>query len=203
MDIEKEPDVSKKKTRNVYFCVAYSYYFSTSIDMVINRLQKAFNLSWLRVQISYHRINNLAELLNGDLVTKIGHGIFSKDLMDRKCNCYLPYKVNRKCVYEGKFLYRCINYEVKCSMCDAIYRGNTQQTFKKRMDDHFSDLLLLLKNRKKSDSFAAHFEQHFNTTTPHTDLRKYMTFKVEKQLNSIGAMKTLQNYIAIYVWRNA
>ena len=74
-------------------------------------------------------------------------------------------------------------------MCDAIYVGNTQQTFKKRMDGHFSDLLRLLKHGQKSDSFSAHFEQHFNTTTSRTDLRKYMTLKVVKQLNPIGAMK--------------
>ena len=51
-------------------------------------------------------------------------------------------------------------------------------------------LLRLLKNGKKSDSFATHFEQHFKATTSRTDLRKYMAFKVVKQLNSIGAVKT-------------
>ena len=50
-------------------------------------------------------------------------------------------------------------------MCDDIYIGNTQQNFKKIMDGHLSDILRLLKNGKKSDSFAAHFEQHYNTTT--------------------------------------
>ena len=87
-------------------------------------------------------------------------------------------------------------------MCDAIYIGNTQQTSKKIMDGHFSDILRLLKNVQKSDSFAAHFEQHFNTTTSRTDLRNYMTFKVVNQLNHIGAMKNLQNPITVYVWRN-
>ena len=58
------------------------------------------------------------------------------------------------------------------------------------MDGHFSYLLRLLKNGQKSDSFAAHFEQQFNTTTSRTDLRKYTTLKVVKQLNPIGAMKT-------------
>ena len=58
------------------------------------------------------------------------------------------------------------------------------------MDGHLYDLLRLLKNGQKSYSFAAHFGQHFNTTTSRTDLRKYMTFKVLKQLNMIGAMKT-------------
>ena len=75
-------------------------------------------------------------------------------------------------------------------MCDAIYIHNTQQNFKKIMDGHCSDLQRLLKNGKKSDSFATHFLQHFNTNMSRTDIRKYMTFKVAKQLNPIGAMKT-------------
>ena len=58
------------------------------------------------------------------------------------------------------------------------------------MDGHLSDLQPLLKNEKKSDLFAAHFVQHFKTTTSCTDLRKYMTFKVVNQLNPIGEMKT-------------
>ena len=65
-------------------------------------------------------------------------------------------------------------------MCDLIYIGNNQQTFKKRMDSHFYDLQHLIKNGQKPDSFAAHFVQHFNTTTSRTDLRKYKTFKVVK-----------------------
>ena len=81
-------------------------------------------------------------------------------------------------------------YEVKCSTCDAIYIGNTQKNFKKRMDGYFSDLQRLLKNGQKSDSFAAHFVQQFNSTTSRTELRKCMTFKVLNQLNPIGAMKT-------------
>ena len=74
-------------------------------------------------------------------------------------------------------------------MCDAIYMGNTQQTFKKGMDGHFSDIQRLLKNGQKPDSFAAHFVQHFNNTTSRTDIRKCMTFKAIKQLNPIGAVK--------------
>ena len=74
-------------------------------------------------------------------------------------------------------------------MYDAIYIGNTQQTFKKRMNGHFSDLQRLLENGQKLDSFAAHFVQNFNDTMSRTDLRKCMTFKVIKQLNAIGAIK--------------
>ena len=132
---------------------------------MINRLKIYFNLSWLRVIISYHIFNNLAELLNGDHAAKIGRGIFSKYLMGRECNCSLPYKVNGKCVYEGKCQSKRLIYEVKCSMCDAIYVGTTPQTFKKRMGVHFSDILCLLNNGQKSDSFVSHFDQHFNSTT--------------------------------------
>ena len=58
------------------------------------------------------------------------------------------------------------------------------------MDCHFSYMLRLIKNGQKYGSFAAHFEQHFNSTMSRTYLRKYMTFKVVKQLNLIGAIKT-------------
>ena len=68
--------------------------------------------------------------------------------MDGECNCSLPSKFNGKCVYEGKCRSKCIIYEVKLSMCDTIYIGNTQQTFKKRIDRYFSDLQHLLKNGK-------------------------------------------------------
>ena len=57
------------------------------------------------------------------------------------------------------------------------------------MDGHFSDLQRLLKNVQKSDSFAANFVQNYKTTTSRPDLRKYMMFKVVKQINPIGAMK--------------
>ena len=43
--------------------------------------------------------------------------------------------------------------------------------------------------KKKTDSFAAHTRQHFDVTTSHTDLHKYMAFKLVKQVNPIGAMQ--------------
>ena len=80
-------------------------------------------------------------------------------------------------------------------MCDAIYIGKTHKRFKKIMDGHFYDLQLLLKNGQKSDSFSAHFAQHFNNTTSCTDIRKCMALKVIKQINPIGVMSkfTLPN----------
>ena len=57
------------------------------------------------------------------------------------------------------------------------------------MNGHFSDLLRLPKNENKYDSFSAQFEHNFNSTTSCTYLPEYMTFKVVKQLNLIGAIK--------------
>ena len=57
------------------------------------------------------------------------------------------------------------------------------------MDGYFSDFQRLLKNGQKSDSFAAHFVQHFNNTKSRTYLHKYMPFKVVNQINPIGTMK--------------
>ena len=78
MDIEneKEPDVNRNKNRNVYLCIAYSRYFSTSIHRVTNKL-KTFNLYWMRVRMSYHIFNILDELLNRYLAAKIGQVILS------------------------------------------------------------------------------------------------------------------------------
>ena len=121
---------------------------------------------------------------------KIGRRIVSEDVMDRECNCSLPSKVNGNCVYKGKCQNKILIYKVKSSICDAIYIGNTQQKLKKIMNRHFSDLLRLLKNRKKPDSFAARFKHHSNNTTSCTNLRKYMMFKVVKHPKPIGSMKT-------------
>ena len=76
-------------------------------------------------------------------------------------------------------------------MCDAINIGNTQQTLKKEWMVISPIYNVYSRTDKNQDSFAAHFVQHFNTTTSRTDLRKYMTFKVVNQLNPIGAMKKI------------
>ena len=75
-------------------------------------------------------------------------------------------------------------------MCESIYMGNIKKTFNKIMGGHLSDLLRLLNNGQKLDSFAAHFEQQFNSTIVRTNLRKYMALKVVRQINHIGSIKT-------------
>ena len=117
---------------------------STSIHRVIKKL-KWFNLSCIRLQMSYYGFNNLSELLTGHLDAKIGWGILSCDLIYIEYKISLPYNINGKCVYKVKYQKKCLIYEVKLSICHAIYIGKKQEIFKKRTDCHFSDLLRLLK----------------------------------------------------------
>ena len=82
--------------------------------------------------------------------------------MDRECNCSILSKVNIKCFYEGKCRIKCLIYETKFSLSDAIYIGNTQQTFRKIMDCNFSHVQRLLKNGQILESFAAHLNVTLN-----------------------------------------
>ena len=77
-------------------------------------------------------------------------------------------------------------------MCEAIYIYNTHQTFRKRTDGNFSNILRLLKNGQKPDSFAAHFEQHFKSTMSRSDLHKCMTFILVNQLTQLVQWRNLQ-----------
>ena len=85
---------------------------------------------------------------------------------------------------------KCSIYKVKYYMCEYIYIYNTQKKPKKTMNGHLFNILHLLKKGQEPDSFSAHYKQRFNSTTSCTDLHKWMTFKVVKQLNRIGAVKT-------------
>ena len=57
------------------------------------------------------------------------------------------------------------------------------------MDVHFSNLLRLLKNGQKPNSFSDYFKHNFNSITSNTDLCKCLNFYVVKKLNPIGSMK--------------
>ena len=59
-----------------------------------------------------------------------------------------------------------------------------------------------LSKMEKADSFVAHFEQHFKSTTSRTDLSKCKSFKLVKKFNNIASMKPFKNLIEIYTWIN-
>ena len=109
---------------------------------------KPFNISWIRVKIFYYRLIHLAVMFDGDLTVKIGWGVHSHDLMEIERNCLGPYKVNSKFLYEGTIYRNCLIYKVNFTLCGTIHIVNTQQMFKKIMNNHFSNVQRFLKNRK-------------------------------------------------------
>ena len=90
-------------------------------------------------------------------------------------------KVNGNCIYKGKFQKR---YLVWIDM----HRQQTTETQEKQTVlircPTYSQKL------KYVYDFATHYQQHFNSTTTHTDLFKCITFKVVKFINTVGYVKT-------------
>ena len=150
---------------------------------------KTFNLSWIIVQISYHRFNSLAKLLNRDLATKIGQVILFRDLMYRECNCFNPYKFNVECIYKGRFRKFFSIYVVKCSTCDAIYIGNTQKKTRKQWMAISLMSNVFLKMDKNQTHLLPTSINTYKSTTSHKDLRKCMKIKVVNQIYPIGSTK--------------
>ena len=184
------PEKKERAKRNVYFCVGFSRFWSKPIHKIIGQLVKSFGLTWLRVRMSYHRFTNLREIFAGDLTSKLRRGIGSADFLCRPCNCCSSAHIDGKCPYNGICRRKCAVYKVQCKLCTAIYIGNTQQTVKTRMTQHFGDVRRLISEGKKSDTFAAHFAQHFDDAPSPAELREIMDFSIVAEVNPIGAVKT-------------
>ena len=102
-DTVNESYTTKKKNGNTFVCIVYSRKLSTSIYRVTKRIRKSFKISCIRVHMSYHGLNNLAQPHNGYVAAKTGWGIHSCGLMDVVCNFSNTSKVNDKCVFGGKY----------------------------------------------------------------------------------------------------
>jgi GIY-YIG catalytic domain len=83
-------------------------------------------------------------------------------------------------------------YRVECKNSGKFYIGNTQQHFKKRMQQHFNDVKKLHKDGEKSDSYAKHFANqlsNINNLTPKMQ-RNNINCKILWQGNPINVVKT-------------
>ena len=114
-------------------------------------------LTWLRPRMAYKRHRNLAELLQGDLNTKLNEGLISLDLCLRPCNWDNRSKVNRKCAYGGKCRETLITYKAKYEKKQASAKRHYSTNIKNRMAGHFNDIQKLITKNLQSDSFAVHF----------------------------------------------
>jgi GIY-YIG catalytic domain len=148
------------------------------------------SLGWIRVQMSYHRFTNLRELFQGDLTRKLTCDVESLDFMQRECNCKLG--KDKGCGYNNVCRDSIVVYKIQCKNSGKIYIGNTQQPFKKRMQQHFNDVNKLHQKGIKSDSYAKHFAEqlrNFKTLSPNLQ-RNSITCKIIWKGNPISAVKT-------------
>ena len=190
--LEHRSPSSKGIGRTTYFCIAYSKFWKEKIHSRIKKLKKAYGLTWLRVSMAYSRFPNLREIFQGDLSKKLTDGLLSLDLMDRPCNCNKNSRcpTTGLCAYKGNCRRKCIVYEVTCKLCNNCYVGNTQQTFKDRMNGHFNDVQKLVCKKVQSDSFARHFAKHFTTKPSPKKLRDILDFEVLWAANPISAVRS-------------
>eukprot|EP00957_Ditylum_brightwellii_P211003 15365653-Ditylum_brightwellii.AAC.1 len=90
--------------------------------------------------------------------------------MDRSCNYNHMSHDNGTCAYKGKRRKACIIYMAECKICIKAYVGCTQDMFKARMTQHFSDVVRLTSTKKRklakndkhrSDTLAKHSAANF------------------------------------------
>ena len=177
------------RKRSTFFKIGYCTYWEVPIHIMINDIKKKFpSLSWLRISMSYHRFNNLRELFQGDLATKLSKNLKSKEFEALNCNC----RKNEKCKFDGKCRSSIVVYKAICNTTGKAYIGNTQQFVKKRIQQHVQDVKRLVVSKMNSDSFATHFGKLIPEGTEKKAIKGLVDLKVEIiwQGNPISCVKT-------------
>ena len=176
--------------RTAYFCIGVSRAWTTPLWLIIKNLKKKHSLHWLRVSMSYHKFTNLRELFNGDIMAKINKNVISKDFQSLECNC--RHNKANGCNYNDFCRDKILVYRVECNTTGKSYIGCTQQTFKKRMQDHITDVTRRRTGRNHSDTYAKHFSQlttNFPRPPPRL-IRNMATYHLMWKGNLISAVKT-------------
>ena len=158
--------------------MGHSPHWPKAIHKIIGEIRDKFpSLSWMRISISYRRFRNVRELLQGDLTTKLNERLYTKDLEDLICNCKT--RKTSGCPYLGRCREKVLIYQVNCLTTGKAYIGCTQQTVKKRTQQHIGDVKRLVRDEVASDSFAAHFAQLVPKNTPRPDIKNFIKVKVD------------------------
>ena len=140
--------------------------------------------------MSYHRFTNLREIFQGDLSGKLNKDVVSRDCANLECNCRS--KNTKGCSYNNVCRDRIVVYKVECNRTRKMYIGNTQQFFKKRMQQHHNEVRKLHQLGERSDSYAKHFASTFKPDEiPTPDLqRENITCSIIWQGRPISTVKT-------------
>ena len=129
---EKREKISRGQGLSTYFCIGFSKVWQEKIYIIIIKLRDSNGINWLCTPMSYHRLPNLGEILQGYLVSKLRNSLEYNDSIDIECNYNLTTKVNGICAYIGECRRCCVVYKVTCQCCGDFYVGNTQNTLKKK-----------------------------------------------------------------------
>ena len=126
----KRENRSGRQKCTTYFCIGFSKIWQEKIYNIIKIVCDYNGVKWLRTRMSYHRLPNLGELLQGDMVSKIRRNLASKYFLDRYCNCNTSTKVKGRYSYGGECQSFCVIYKVTYKCCGDFYVGNTKNTLK-------------------------------------------------------------------------
>ena len=146
--------------------------------------------------MSYHKFSNLREIFQGDLTSKMMEGIYSRDYVNRPCNCNAQTLVKGVCPYKGKCCHKMLIYALTCNDCGKVYTGQTQDSLKERTNGHCQDVKTLVERGKKSDSFASHMAEHFEkgSSINAQQVRAKIKIDIIWQGNPINCMKSFKSF---------
>ena len=166
----------RDRKRAIYFKIGFTDFWRKPIHKVIKEIKAKFpSLSWLRISMSYHRFNNIRELFQGDLNSKLADGLNSLDFEDLDCNC----RNREACPYGGRCRRSIVVYRATCLQTGKQYIGNTQQHVKKRLQQHVQDVKALVLQNKQSDSFASHFACFVPRGIEKKEIKQHVKLKVD------------------------
>ena len=138
------------KERTVWFCTAYSKFWDKPISRKIHSLIKKYNLTWLRVTVSYHKYPNLNQMFQSDLKRKCSLYITDDDLPPQPCNCNITSrKADGKCIYNGECRQPYVVYELKDKETGKSYIGETQRYLKTRTAEHLNNVYKVIKSGRE------------------------------------------------------
>ena len=118
---------------------------------------------------------DLLEQTQYDKVGKLRERIGPKDFLDCECNCISTTKVRGECAYKGECRSCCLVYKITCKLFLSVYLVNKKNTLKK-IGIFFQDVAQKVQHYKHSDTFAAHFAQHFDQKPTQQHCREIMKF---------------------------
>ena len=137
--------------------------------------------------MSYHQFSNMRELFQGDLLQKVMSDVGSKDFWNEPCNCSGPV-----CRFGDVCRNRMVVYKATLES-GHYYIGATQQTIKRRFQQHFQDVRTYLRHRVGTDTLARRLAQTWLGTgvVPTVGmLRESCRFEVLWQGNPFSCVKS-------------